>query len=154
MKNSVLLVLILVLTACQSINRTPKPDNLIEEGKMVNILVELSLVDAAKRLNSNKVDVKSIEVESFILEKFGVDSLQLVNSNAYYAENLKLYEPIFDSVQSRLERLKVELDTLKAIDKREKDSIKKAEKIKDSIAGKPKPSLKLFEAIKDTISQN
>ena len=130
MKYAIFFLFIVILASCQSIERTPKPDNLIEEDKMVDILVELSLFDAAKRLNSNRVNVRSIEIHDFIYEKFNVDSTQLANSNAFYAENLKTYEPIFDSVQKRLERLKVELDTLKAIDDRKKDSINELKKDK------------------------
>lgn len=150
MKYAVFFLLIVILASCQSIERTPKPDNLIEEDKMVDILVELSLFDAAKRLNSNRVNVRSIEIQDFIYEKFNVDSTQLANSNAFYAENLKTYEPIFDSVQKRLERLKVELDTLKAIDDRKKDSINELKKDKDSLKLKPSASdLKLLEPVSE-----
>jgi len=151
MKYAIFFLFIVILASCQSIERTPKPDNLIEEDKMVDILVELSLFDAAKRLNSNRVNVRSIEIHDFIYEKFNVDSTQLANSNAYYAENLKTYEPIFDSVQKRLERLKVELDTLKAIDDRKKDSINELKKDKDSLELKPSASnLKLLEPVSET----
>lgn len=151
MKYAIFFLFIVILASCQSIERTPKPDNLIEEDKMVDILVELSLFDAAKRLNSNRVNVRSIEIQDLIYEKFNVDSTQLANSNAFYAENLKTYEPIFDSVQKRLERLKVELDTLKAIDDRKKDSINELKKDKDSLKLKPSASdLKLLEPASDT----
>ena len=151
MKYAIFFLFIVILASCQSIERTPKPDNLIEEDKMVDILVELSLFDAAKRLNSNRVNVRSIEIHDFIYEKFNVDSTQLANSNAFYAENLKTYEPIFDSVQKRLERLKVELDTLKAIDDRKKDSINELKKDKDSLELKPSASnLKLLEPVSET----
>lgn len=150
MKYAIFFLFIVILASCQSIERTPKPDNLIEEDKMVDILVELSLFDAAKRLNSNRVNVRSIEIQDFIYEKFNVDSTQLANSNAFYAENLKTYEPIFDSVQKRLERLKVELDTLKAIDDRKKDSINELKKDKDSLKLKPSASdLKLLEPVSE-----
>lgn len=142
MKNwLVFFLLVLILGSCQEIDRTPKPENLIPEPKMVDVLTEVSLLHGARSYNKTLMDEKGIEPYPYIWEKFSIDSLQFVRSNNYYSENYKQYKRIYDSVKSRLENLKVEYDTLRLRDERKQDSLRaitkkdtlKVQAIRDSL---------------------
>ncbi|PTX44553.1 uncharacterized protein DUF4296 [Christiangramia gaetbulicola] len=128
-RNSVLyLFLFIVLASCQDLEKTEKPDDLIPEDKMVEVLTELSLVNAARNYNKQKLEETGIKPKEYIYEKFDIDSLQFERSNDYYTEKYDQYERIYDSVKVRLQILKTRLDSLREIEVRIEDSIKLAKK--------------------------
>ena len=95
---------------------------------MVEVLTELSLVNAARNYNKQKLEETGIKPEEYIYEKFDIDSLQFERSNDYYTEKYDQYERIYDSVKVRLQILKTRLDSLREIEVRIEDSIKLAKK--------------------------
>ncbi|HLS31124.1 MAG TPA: DUF4296 domain-containing protein [Flavobacteriaceae bacterium] len=107
--------------SCQDIEETPKPDNLIPEDKMVEILVDLAKVDAAFSISSKEYKKRGVVGREMILEKYDIDSVQLVKSNAYYAEDFKVNQRIYEAVQTRLQR---ENDSLRELN----DKLKAEEK--------------------------
>ncbi|WP_324719859.1 DUF4296 domain-containing protein [Salinimicrobium sp. HB62] len=113
-----------LLISCQDINRTPKPDNLIPEEKMVDVLTEISLLHGAKSYNKSQMEEKGIDPYPYLTEKYGIDSLQLVQSNDYYAQNYKQYKRIYDSVKVRLETLVEEYDSIREMEQRKRDSLR------------------------------
>ena len=131
----------MIITACQGIDKMDKPDNLIPEDKMVDILVDMSLLQAAKNYSQNKFQDLGIHVKKFVYKKYDIDSLALQESSDYYAENFSDYDRIYDSVKVRLERMKKEVDSLRVNEVKIEDSIKEARRdslrIADSIAGVP-----------------
>ena len=131
-KNTIVLFLVLALSvSCQDLEKTKKPDDLIPEDKMIDILTELSLLHAARNYNKFKLEQTGIKPEEYIYDKFGIDSLQFERSNNYYAEQLTQYEVIYDSVKKRIQVMKSRLDSLREIEIKREDSIKMARK--DSI---------------------
>ncbi|GAA0872502.1 hypothetical protein GCM10009117_16490 [Gangjinia marincola] len=111
-----------------------KPDDLIAQEKMVDILTELSLLNAAKNFSKKKLEETGIQPTLYIYERYDVDSLQFAQSNNYYSEQPEQYTAIFEKVKKRLEAKKKILDSVKKIEDKRKDSIKKIEKkIQDSI---------------------
>ena len=118
-----ILLFIVVIMSCQNIERMAKPDNLIPQGKMINVMTEISLYDAAKRLRSRDVRLIDSTFRPYLYKKYNIDSLQLINSNRYYSEHIETYKEIFDSVQARMDKLKVKLDTILARERRANDSL-------------------------------
>lgn len=108
-----------------------KPDDLIPEDKMIDVLTEMSLVYAARNYNKQKLENTGIVPDEYIFEKFNIDSLQFTRSNDYYAEQINQYERIYDSVKVRLQVIKTRMDSLREIEVKIEDSIKLAQK--DSI---------------------
>lgn len=98
--------------ACQSVEKTPKPENLIPEEKMVDILVDLAKVDAAASVSEKEYRKRGSVGKDFIFEKYAIDSAQLVQSNAYYAEQFRLNQRIYEQVEAKL---KIENDSLSAL---------------------------------------
>lgn len=121
----------LISGSCQDLEKTERPSDLIPESKMVDVLTELSLVYAARNYNKQKLEATGIKPDEYIFEKFDIDSLQFERSNDYYSEQYSQYERIYDSVKSRIQKMKNRLDSLRDIEVKREDSIKQAEK--DSI---------------------
>lgn len=118
------ILFVLVLISCQDIDRTPKPDNLIPEDKMVEVLTELSLLYGARSYNIGLMEEKGIDPYPYLMEKFDIDSTQLVRSNNYYAENYKQYQRIYNKVKVKLEVLMEDYDSIREIEERKQDSIR------------------------------
>lgn len=120
--------LFLTLVSCQDLKKTEKPDDLIPEEKMIEVLTELSLVNAARNYNKQKLESTGVKPEEYIYEKFDIDSLQFERSNGYYTEKYDQYERIYDSVKVRLQIIKTRLDSIRDIEIKMEDSIKLARK--------------------------
>lgn len=117
--------MLFMLASCQDIDRTSKPDNLISEDKMVDILTELSLLQGARSYNKTLMEEKGINAYPYLTEKFQIDSTQLVQSSDYYAQNYRQYKRIYDRVKERLELLMAEYDSLREAEEAERDSLRK-----------------------------
>ena len=101
-----------------------KPENLIPKKKMVLILNDLAIVNAAKVTNAEILLNNKIEPTEYIFEKYGIDSTQFVESDRYYASVPEEHEEIYIAVEAKL---KAEKDRIVA-EKKFKDSIKAAGK--------------------------
>jgi hypothetical protein len=78
------LLLFLVLASCGE-KVIEAPNDLIEKGKMADILYDLALINAAKSTNPGILEEGGIEPMEFLYKKYGVDSVQFVKSDIYYA---------------------------------------------------------------------
>ncbi len=125
----IFLVLTLLLWACQDVKRPEKPDNLIPKDKMVDILTDVYLNNAAKSINNRLLRRKGFKLDSLIYQKYEIDSLQFVRSHAYYNADLNTYNEIFREIEQRLDRMLKKADSAagpRATKLREKqDSIKR-----------------------------
>jgi len=112
MKYTTGLVLILTLWCCQDVKRPEIPVNLIPEDQMAEVLTEVYLINAARSFDNRTIMEQKIKLDSFFFRKFNIDSLQFVESNAYYTSNLNAYNKLFTKVEERLVLMKVVADSL------------------------------------------
>ena len=70
MRQVLLLVLGMLLFSSCAEELIEKPDNLIPEDKMVSIIKEMAIVNAAKTTNLGKLRENGIEPTTFVFEKF------------------------------------------------------------------------------------
>ncbi|MDT0643432.1 DUF4296 domain-containing protein [Zunongwangia sp. F363] len=125
----------LLFCACQNVERTERPEDLIAENKMVDVLTELAILQSARNLNRNVLEEAGIHPEEYIYEKYDIDSLQFQNSNDYYSENFVQYERIYEQVRDRLEAIKRVRDSIQEEEVRIEDSIARLDSIsRDSIS--------------------
>jgi hypothetical protein len=82
-------------------NSVEKPDNLIPKEKMVDILYDISLIEAIKNQNIEG-GLSSKTANDYIYKKYKVDSIQFVKSNKYYVSNMEQYKKMFEEVKARL----------------------------------------------------
>ncbi|MDO6471107.1 DUF4296 domain-containing protein [Maribacter sp. 1_MG-2023] len=131
-----LVVAMFILSSCAE-ELVEKPDNLIPEDKMVAVIKEMAIVNAAKATNLSKLRENGVEPTSFIFKKFEIDSAQFVDSDRYYASKPLRYENMYKKVESDLEDQRLKLEAEKKI----RDSLSLVEKSKKNIDIKTKDSI-------------
>jgi len=95
---------------------------------MVEVLTELSLVQAARNYNKYKLEQIGIEPSTYVFEKYDIDSLQFARSSDYYADQYVIYERIYDSVRMRIQVMKSRYDALSEFEIKQEDSVKRLQK--------------------------
>jgi len=109
MKKAIILICCVILVIGCNSNSVEKPDNLIDKDKMVNILYDISLLEAAKSQNING-GLSSKTAYGYIYKKYKIDSLQFVKSNKYYISNIEEYKKMFEQVKERLNKEKEKVE--------------------------------------------
>lgn len=99
-----------ILFSCQKAV-IEKPEKQIDEAVMVDILYDLSLMEAIKSQNLSDSD-NTINSSGYIYKKYKIDSIQFVQNNKFYASDVDNYKKMFDKVKSRLENEANKLDTI------------------------------------------
>lgn len=141
MKRTLAFILVgLLICSCKNnkITLPERPDNLISEDKMVEVLYDMALVSAAKGVNKRIMENKGIYPQSYIYNKHGIDSMQFAISNEYYSYDIRTYQELYDRVRLKLEADKQEFnksiqkkkttrDSISEINRRRRDSIIKAD---------------------------
>ncbi len=112
MKPFLLFLAFLFVFGCQEVQYPEKPENLIGKEKMVDILTETYLGNAARSIDNKAIMEKGIKLDSLIYRRFGVDSLQFAKSNAYYAADVNTYMEIIKEVETRLDTMQQRLNTI------------------------------------------
>lgn len=95
------LIIVLFVFSCQN-NGEEKPDNLIEKDKMVDILYDVSLLEAVRSQGING-GVTNKEINDFVKRKYNVDSTQFVKSNRYYAADVEEYKEMYEKIKTRVD---------------------------------------------------
>lgn len=138
MKNKAAFILffLVLFISCKEDN-AKEPKRLIDKETMVNIMYDLSLIEAFKYQSVTASDSIKVIPSEFILKKYKVDSLQFAQNNVYYATDFKEYKKMVDTVSKRFETKKKELEALvKAQSKKallKKKALIKSIKTKDTI---------------------
>ena len=125
--------MLFLLSSCQDLQRTKRPDDLIPEEKMVDIITEVSLLQGARSYHKEILEQNGLNPREYIWRRFDVDSSQFARSSNFYAENYEQYQRIYDSVKSRLEEMKDVYDSLRQEEERVKDSISAEVRSRDSL---------------------
>ncbi len=130
-------LLLFFLMSCQDIEHTPKPENLISEDKMVDVLVDISLLHGARSYNKSLMQQKGIQSYNYLWEKYKIDSTRFLESSNYYADQPEKYEKIYEQVKLRLESLQVKYDSIREIEEKRKDSIEAAKRDSLGVGKRP-----------------
>lgn len=100
-KNLLIAMAGLLLAACR--DTASKPDRFIEEDKMATILYDLYVIEGIRQSNPSSFLERHLEPSAYVLKKYGVDSLQFVESDHWYAADTdrykNLYKKVLDKVQ-------------------------------------------------------
>lgn len=112
------------LSSCQNIEEVKKPDNLIPEDKMVDVLTELSLLNSAKNKNKRILEETGLQPDTYLYSKYEIDSLQLAESTTYYAKKYDEFDGIYQKVKQNLEAMKAKFEVIRDEEQRIEDSIR------------------------------
>lgn len=113
MKKLVFLLVTLIAMGCNE-TVAPRPDKLIEQDKMENILYDVALLQAIKSFKPEVLDTNGVDPRTYIYKKYDIDSLTLAQNHTWYAADLEEYEIMQQKVA---DRLKAESDKLKVTKK-------------------------------------
>ena len=102
MKKIVLLCLVFLTISCQD-SAIEKPSNLIEKDKMIDVLYDLSLLEAVKSQNI-KGGISAEEINQYIFKKYKINKKQFVASNKYYASDVEEYKKMFDQIREKIDK--------------------------------------------------
>jgi hypothetical protein len=112
MKKTLLLFAILIgFISCKE-DAVDKPIDLIDKDKMIDVMYDLSILDAIKYQNPTSLETYKINPSQYIFKKYKVDSAQFAQSNIYYASNYRDYKEMYDELIKRIESKKIVLDSL------------------------------------------
>ncbi|PQB05830.1 DUF4296 domain-containing protein [Aureitalea marina] len=111
-KNIWIVLIFLIGLGCQHIERPKMPENLIPRDKMINILTDLYINNAARSVNVRVLRNNGIVLDSLLYVKYDIDSLQFTRSNAYYTSDLDNYNSMFEEIEQRLVAMKSRYDSL------------------------------------------
>lgn len=149
MKKLLSIVVLLVLSVSCKEEVVAKPDRLIEKNKMIDIMYDLAILEGIKYSKPESLDSNQINSAAYIYKKYAIDSLQLAQSNVYYAADYVEYKNMYDELTKRIERKKLVMDSIVKIDKNnksKKDSLQaikvKAKMKKDSVLNKKPATVK------------
>lgn len=110
MKIQIAIMALLALVACGS--PAAKPNNLIDEDVMVEILYDLTVMDAIRSHSPMSLQSRAIVPNVYIYKKYGIDSLQFAQSNQYYAADIEKYKKMYNKVGERITANKGKADSL------------------------------------------
>lgn len=121
----VYILLCLLMVSCDNIDKPKKPHNLISKAKMTDIIVDITLINAAKGIDKNLLETNNINPEEFIFKKYKIDSLQFAQSSNYYAYDVKGYEAIYKEAKRKLEEQKKAWTVQEEAKRKKQDSLRK-----------------------------
>ncbi|MBB4801260.1 hypothetical protein HNP37_001299 [Flavobacterium nitrogenifigens] len=130
MKNFIVILLVLFLSISCKKELVKEPAKLIEKEKMIDIMYDLSILEAIRYQKPLSLDSLEGDATKFVLRKYKVDSLQFAQNNMYYASDYEGYKEMFDEVNKRIAVNQRAADSLAKIDEKKAAKAKK-NKIKE-----------------------
>jgi hypothetical protein len=110
MKKLVLIILGALVMSCGN-DAVPRPQHLLKERDMVNILYDISLLQAIKSFTPKSLNQNNVEPSKYIYNKYKIDSLTFAENHLYYASNLEKYEKIQKEVAEKIKKNKAQFTT-------------------------------------------
>lgn len=111
MKKLVVLLLFSICFSCGR-DRAEKPEHLLTEEEIVNIMYDLSLLQAMSSAAQVEMDSAKIDPSKYIFKKYKIDSLTLAQNEKYYANDMEKYQKLHIKVSDKLAAQKAPLDSL------------------------------------------
>ncbi len=111
MKKLILIFLGIVLTSCSN-NPAPKPDHLLDDDVMTEILFDIAILQAADGSMPFRLSEKNIKINTYIFKKYNIDSTTYYQNQRYYAADARKYKKMHQEILDRLEQAKIVNDTI------------------------------------------
>jgi hypothetical protein len=103
-----LFFLMLVSCAKKQVKVANKPDWVIDEKKMVDIITDLRIVDAATYSNPNSPPRNKAKDWEFVMKKHQVNDSIFRQSHDYYAEHPEVAEKLYEQVIDRISEMEAD----------------------------------------------
>jgi len=112
MKNILVFFVIIFCLACDGSTPVNEPGKKITPEIMEDIFYDLSVMKSVQNSKDLNEEFKSYLGTQYIYEKYGIDSLQLIQNQMYYVQKPKLMKKIFQNLEIRYLNIQDSLDTL------------------------------------------
>lgn len=103
MKKIILLFIVAILLFGCKDSYVNKPNKVIDENQMVEIIYELSLLEAMKSQNIGVPNNYPTATE-FLKTKYKIDSLTFAQNTKYYATDVEEYKKMYEKVKEKLKK--------------------------------------------------
>lgn len=123
MKQLLVMLLGVLIISCSN-NPVPKPDNLLSEEVMKDILFDVAILQAAESTVGYKLTQNNIKLTPFIYKKYKIDSLTYYQNQKYYAADLKKYKKMYREILERLDKEEAQYQTKEKIVKEKPPEVK------------------------------
>jgi hypothetical protein len=101
MKKIILLsITVFLLFSCNN-SVLEKPKNLIDEDVMIEMLYDLSVLEAMKSTHVSNYESLPTNKE-LLKKKYKTDSITFAKSSQYYASDIRKYKKMYEKVKERL----------------------------------------------------
>ena len=111
-KNLIYFISIFLFFSCNDFFLNQKPNNLIDEETMEKILFEAIMMDVMYTFSEKNPDFLELFGVNYLYQKYGVDSIQLTQSDKYYSKNPRIYSRIYNKVLDKMKTQKDSIDRL------------------------------------------
>lgn len=85
-----------------------KPDWLLDEKTMVDVIVDLRIADAATYINTGSPPRDKVKDRAFIMKKYHVADSVFMMSHEYYTTHPAMINHIYEKVVDRLSEMEAE----------------------------------------------
>ncbi|MDK2771652.1 MAG: DUF4296 domain-containing protein [Flavobacterium sp.] len=96
-----ILGLLISFTACKN-KAVEKPDNLLSEDKMINIIYDIAILQAADNYKPINLSDAGVKVNNYIYKKYNIDSTTYYQNHKYYASDVNNYKKIYKKVLEKI----------------------------------------------------
>ena len=110
MKKLAVFIILLLGFACE--DGVEKPERLLSEGEMENIIYDLWILQTMSSTNPVQIQQNHVDVNKYIYNKYKIDSITFVQNQKYYASDIEKYQQIHKKVSERLKTEKAVFDSL------------------------------------------
>lgn len=140
MKKILVLFIATLFFACGS-TEAEKPERLLGEKEMVNILYDISVLQAIRSFSTATLDSNKVDPRIYIYKKYKIDSLTFAQNQEYYASNLEQYESIQKQVLEKLTKNKEKYapasgNKITDAKKNRQEKIRKADSLRQAALGR------------------
>ena len=112
-KTSLVLILLVLIIACNKQNTQPVNSEILNRKEMVNVLVDCYIVEAALLDISNKdpdnLKVYTKQYYDFVFKKHNINRNQLFNNIRYYAFQIKEFSKIYNDVLNKVTKMQTDI---------------------------------------------
>jgi hypothetical protein len=123
MKLTPVFVFIMLLGCAEK--QLDKPKNLLSKEEMVDILFDISALNAIDGTYPNVLDRNDLSVMEYVYQKYSIDSVQFASSDLYYASIPVTYEAIYQALEERMGQKRDSInEALKSSNEAEREKLK------------------------------
>lgn len=112
-KTSLVLILLILIIACNKQNTQPVNSEILNRKEMVNVLVDCYIVEAALLDISNKdpdnLKVYTKQYYDFVFKKHNINRNQLFDNIRYYAFQIKEFSKIYNDVLNKVTKMQSDI---------------------------------------------